>query len=756
MDLDDQIIDKEFAAKGLSTWFQDWANVRQMHSGNLPPAGTAVEMEPRPDGMWVRTHVYEPGAVLQVKNGGYKAYSVGISRPRIIRDGVAKGGRVVGGIFSEISLVDFPANPRSKFQLAKRAKIDSTSPIQIVEKTVAAAAELTKAVDDDAPVTFKPSDLVEMLRKHGKVPLVAKRDTDPDVDGGVDRDKLPAEDFAGRNRSFPIHTPDDVSDAATSIGRAGDDNYGPDQLKTNIIRIAHRKGTAFEAELPESWKDGSTTTKTTTVPAVTKAEHDEPCGTCVKGKIREGHVDCPDCGGSGKAKDVKKAAVAPVVVKGARDCGSCGKQHDSDSDHKFCSGCGSKLPAKGAVKADAAKSGGLQEHREPDGDEAGPDVDGDGDGNTAADDNGDGRDDRIGKAAGVTYHLTRVHDALCAAYQDPDVLEAHPSLAKGIPAVIDPEVWAATLSKALSAPAGQQVWQLAGMSDAYAMASTLAAADPELLEQAMGDLRKAFAEYYPDAHPTPRAMNPATFKRPYVGTGHASQSAKAGQKPRIPMATHVPDPADFRRPLLTSGHESASPSSMSKGRTYYTTAAKEHATGLLTQLHDYVVEQHPGVCPMHGPTPDGEPALAGSAGSTLTRAVAASATMDMQPTAIPTEVPAGRPAEVVTKSVDLEAIHAMVAEVLKANTDLQEEVQSLGKRLGDLESAPDPATAGYRGSATTVTKAATDPAGRESDEAERLVGLVKRARNADTSVSQPAITQLVKSVGIDGTAELLK
>jgi hypothetical protein len=61
-------------------------------------------------------------------------------------------------------------------------------------------------------------------------------------------------DFAGKGRSFPIETPEDVHDAAQSIGRAGDDNYDTDTLKKNIIRIAKRKGEAFVARLPEEWK----------------------------------------------------------------------------------------------------------------------------------------------------------------------------------------------------------------------------------------------------------------------------------------------------------------------------------------------------------------------------------------------------------------------------------------------------------------------------------------------------------------------
>jgi hypothetical protein len=124
LDLDDQRIDRDFAIKGLTDWYNSFRNVRSMHSPNLPPAGKAVGMEVRPEGIWIRTRVVEPTAVKLVKEGVYQAYSVGISKPRIIHDGIAKNGRVVDGVFSEVSLVDFPANPRAKFQLAKRATDD--------------------------------------------------------------------------------------------------------------------------------------------------------------------------------------------------------------------------------------------------------------------------------------------------------------------------------------------------------------------------------------------------------------------------------------------------------------------------------------------------------------------------------------------------------------------------------------------------------------------------------------------------------
>jgi len=84
---------------------------------------------------------------------------------------------------------------------------------------------------------------------------LAERQMDKNVGGGVDRDKIPDEDFAGKNRSFPIVRPGDVADAAASIGRAGPDNYSTDELKRRIIAIAKRKGKAFVAQLPEKWQE---------------------------------------------------------------------------------------------------------------------------------------------------------------------------------------------------------------------------------------------------------------------------------------------------------------------------------------------------------------------------------------------------------------------------------------------------------------------------------------------------------------------
>lgn len=193
LDLDNQIIDRDFARKGLDTWFREWGNVRQMHSGSLPPAGKACEMRDLgPQGIWIRTRVVEPSAKELVKAGVYQAYSVGVNRPRIAPDLMAKGGRVVDGIFSEISLVDFPANPTTKFMLAKRRYDSSTSEIDVVEKTV--EPELIKnlgkgdSTSDEAPKTVEGE--VDKAAE-GAAPIepeVEKKAPPKDVDNDGDSD----------------------------------------------------------------------------------------------------------------------------------------------------------------------------------------------------------------------------------------------------------------------------------------------------------------------------------------------------------------------------------------------------------------------------------------------------------------------------------------------------------------------------------------------------------------------------------------
>ena len=73
--------------------------------------------------------------------------------------------------------------------------------------------------------------------------------------GKSERDAADASDFAGKGKSFPILKPGDVKAAVSSMGRAGSDNVGTSTLKSNIIKIAKRKG--WTKYLPKAWQGGA-------------------------------------------------------------------------------------------------------------------------------------------------------------------------------------------------------------------------------------------------------------------------------------------------------------------------------------------------------------------------------------------------------------------------------------------------------------------------------------------------------------------
>lgn len=336
IDSDEQIIDPDFAAKAIGDWLDDGANVRVQHNPQRDPAGVGVAMDVDGDGgTWVKSKIIEPIAQKLVLGGALRAYSVGIARPQIIRDARARGGLIKGGQVVEISLVDRPANKNCSIQLVKAARDgraelsgEITGSEEFIRKAVgmtAAVAEKTVTLElpEDVSVAFTPADLAKVIGKR-QSPNVGE-DTHP---GGVNRDELPDSDFAGRNRSFPITSPGDVSDAWQSVGRAGDDNYSTEQLQANIKRIAHEKGPEYVAALPD-------TAKTAEEPAVAKTGGG--CQTCGNtGKIRDGHMKCPDCGGTGNINGVAdRDDDANGVEKGQKETkisvtGNGDTDHDGD------------------------------------------------------------------------------------------------------------------------------------------------------------------------------------------------------------------------------------------------------------------------------------------------------------------------------------------------------------------------------------------------------------------------------------------
>lgn len=126
-------------------------------------------------------------------------------------------------------------------------KIDMTACEDVLAVT-------TYKVEDPASEPAEPMDYMGMeaarLYTPGDVPLIERNITQKM------RKSIPSDDFAGKNKSFPISKAEDVKAAVSSMGRAGSANFDAATLKANITRIAKKKG--FESELPKAWTDSKT------------------------------------------------------------------------------------------------------------------------------------------------------------------------------------------------------------------------------------------------------------------------------------------------------------------------------------------------------------------------------------------------------------------------------------------------------------------------------------------------------------------
>lgn len=247
LDVDGQIVDPAWLKGALTRWYQTGPNIREMHQPSAVGVGTNLDWQD--DTPYLSAKIVDPVAAKKVREGVYRAFSIGVKNHVLkLNDPQAPNGRIVGGDIVETTICDRPAIPGAdildfKADLFKIAS--AISPTEVLDHQHGVVWE-RRTLD----LPYEGDDMAKTASGD-----VAKRDMDPDVGGGVDRDKIPAEDFAGKDRSYPIVEPKNVHDAAQSIGRAGADNYSPAELRENIIRIAKRKGPSFVAELPEAWKD---------------------------------------------------------------------------------------------------------------------------------------------------------------------------------------------------------------------------------------------------------------------------------------------------------------------------------------------------------------------------------------------------------------------------------------------------------------------------------------------------------------------
>ena len=154
LDSDEQVCDPAWLERAMPEWFK-FGNIREQHSSIA--AGVATEYKNEGSEHFITAHVVDPSSIKKVKAGVLKGFSIGIRRPRVVKDNKAIGGRIIDGQIVEISLVDRPANPACTLTIAKTVdselvQVEEYSQIEgekMSEITATSVIELAKGFATD-------------------------------------------------------------------------------------------------------------------------------------------------------------------------------------------------------------------------------------------------------------------------------------------------------------------------------------------------------------------------------------------------------------------------------------------------------------------------------------------------------------------------------------------------------------------------------------------------------------------------------
>lgn len=155
LDLDQQIVDFEWAKKAAERWHTRWGNIREQHTPNAIGKSVELAIGEEAKSIDLTGKVVDPLACVKVDEQILQGWSVGIKNARVVTDAQAPNGRIVAGEIVEVSLVDHPANENCKVALVKSAtkgKLENAD--QAVVETAAEAgapAEIDKLAVPASP-----------------------------------------------------------------------------------------------------------------------------------------------------------------------------------------------------------------------------------------------------------------------------------------------------------------------------------------------------------------------------------------------------------------------------------------------------------------------------------------------------------------------------------------------------------------------------------------------------------------------------
>jgi len=293
LDLDQQICDPGWLKTAMPQWFKTGANVREQHSAIA--AGVGIELNADGDKWMLKSEVVDPVTATKVRKGVLKGYSIGIKQAQVMKSDEAPNGVIVGGNIVEVSLVDRPANPSARIEIAKSvngeltmteiAKADDI--LQEAVMTEAPAAEGRTNEDANLVCTDcsgegkvhtnnnewltcemcggtglrpenSPIDIIQEDPSHPAANL--RQDTGITDAPKADEPEVEKREFTDAERkdmaeagqalpdgSYPIKTVGDLKNAIQSFGRA------KDKAKVKEHIIARAKAMGKESMIPEDW-----------------------------------------------------------------------------------------------------------------------------------------------------------------------------------------------------------------------------------------------------------------------------------------------------------------------------------------------------------------------------------------------------------------------------------------------------------------------------------------------------------------------
>ena len=292
LDLDQQICDPGWLKTAMPQWFKTGANVREQHSSIA--AGVGIELNADGDKWMLKSEVVDPVTQTKVRKGVLKGYSIGIKQAQVMKSDEAPNGVIVGGNIVEVSLVDRPANPSARIEIAKSvngeltmseiAKADDI--LHEAVMTEGPAAEGRTPEDRNLVCTdcegegkvhtntnewntcemcggtgLRPEDSpLDIIQEDPSHPAANLRQDTGITDGKADEPEVEKREFTDAQReemasagqalpdgSYPIKTVKDLKNAIQAFGRA------KDKAKVKEHIIARAKALGKESMIPEDW-----------------------------------------------------------------------------------------------------------------------------------------------------------------------------------------------------------------------------------------------------------------------------------------------------------------------------------------------------------------------------------------------------------------------------------------------------------------------------------------------------------------------